>query len=292
MWRPDPITWGRFPESFMRILKYLCLVLTVAASGWTVAADLRLQLGEQIREYSSDDLLARPDVRELEIPADVAYQRNMRFLAVPLAALLQEMPADATLQVVALDGFAAEILAEPLLNTDPARARAWLAIEDPAAPWPPLSASRPSAGPFYLVWTDPLANDIKPEQWPYQIAIMRRMAPAAERFPAMRPAADLPADSVVLRGFEAFRIHCMVCHTLNRAGDARMGPDLNLPYSPVEYMREAFLTRYIRAPQQVRHWPEAKMPSFPERVLSDADLQALLAYLSHMAQRKAQPATP
>ncbi len=31
-----------------------------------------------------------------------------------------------------------------------AGARAWLAIEDPAHPWPPLSAGKHSAGPFYL----------------------------------------------------------------------------------------------------------------------------------------------
>lgn len=276
----------------MRLFKFWCLALAAVMSGWAVAAELRVELGEQVREYSSAELLARPDVREWEIADDVAYKRAMRFRAVPLAALLQGLPADATLQFVALDGFVAEAQAAPLLSDDPARARAWLAIEDPAQPWPPLSAQRPSAGPFYLIWLDPQASEIKPEQWPYQIAVIRRMAPAAERYPAMRPAADLPADSAVLRGFEAFRIHCMTCHTMNGAGDARMGPDLNLPYSPVEYMQGDFLARYIRAPQALRHWPQAKMPSFPERVLSEADLQALLAYLSHMATRKAQSATP
>lgn len=277
----------------MRILKHICLALAAAAAcSLAVAAELKLEFGGETRQYSTAELLARPDVRELDIPADVAYQRDMRFRAVPLAALLEGLPADATLQVVALDGFAAETLAAPLLNTDAERARAWLAIEDPAAPWPPLSESRPSAGPFYLVWTDPGTSGIKPEQWPYQIAVMRRLAPAVERFPAMLPAADLPADSPVLRGFTVFRTHCMVCHTLNREGDARMGPDLNVPYSPTEYMQPDFLIRYIRSPQQLRHWPEAKMPPFSEQALPEADLKALLSYLSHMAARKVQPATP
>ena len=39
-------------------------------------------------------------------------------------------------------------------------AQAWLAVEDPARPWPPLANGKPSAGPFYLVWTQPQASRI------------------------------------------------------------------------------------------------------------------------------------
>src|SRR5690606_22196061 len=98
---------------------------------------------------------------------DVAYGRDMRFKAVPVATLLAGIPDNTHLQIIALDGFAAEAAIAPLLRTDAASARAWLAIEDPDHPWPGLPRNRPSAGPFYLVWTDPEASDIKPEQWPY-----------------------------------------------------------------------------------------------------------------------------
>ena len=266
-------------------------VLT-AAFAWAIAcnsgiaAELLLDPGTGPRQLSTAQLLARPDAQQVDIPEDVAYHRAMRYRAVPIAALLEGLPADAHLQVVALDGFAAELKAAPLLETDPARARAWLAVEDPAEPWPALSDTKPSAGPFYLVWTNPAAGGIVPEQWPYQIASIRRLAPAAERFPAMLPAAGLPADGPVLRGLEVFRTNCMVCHTMNGQGDAQMGPDLNLPYSPTEYMQAEFLRMYIRDPQQLRHWPQARMPAFNEKVLADKDLDALLAYLSHMAERK------
>ena len=90
----------------------------------------------------------------------------MTYRAIPLATLLEGTKPDDHLQAVALDGFAAELAAAPLLSQS--GAKAWLAIEDPAHPWPPLGKGKPSAGPFYLVWTDPQASHISPEQWPFQ----------------------------------------------------------------------------------------------------------------------------
>ena len=174
--------------------------------------------------------------------------------------------------------------AAPLLATS--GSRAWLAIEDPAKPWPPLGEDKPSAGPFFLVWTDPQIDRIVPEQWPYQIATIRRLPPVAERFPALLPAAEASAD--VQAGFAQFQKNCLACHRLNRQGDAQFGPDLNVPYNPTEYLQAGFLKRLIRNPQDLRHWPQARMPAFAETTLSDTELDQLIAYLSHMASRKVQ----
>jgi mono/diheme cytochrome c family protein len=83
-----------------------------------------------------------------------------------------------------------------------------------------------------------------------------------------------------------FEKNCSVCHTLNLGGDATVGPDLNVPYNPTEYMRVDALRLLIRNPQSLRRWPAAKMPAFETRLLSDRDLTDLLAYLRHMADRK------
>ncbi|MBN8727232.1 MAG: cytochrome c [Xanthomonadales bacterium] len=262
-------------------------LLAVLVLGCTCAhaAGLVLELGGAPRTIDAAALLARPDVREVAIAADVAYGRAMRYRALPLRDLLVGIGAGDHLQFVALDGFAAEIPAAVLLD---ARGSApWLAIEDPARPWPKLPGKEASAGPFYLVWIEPAAAGIGPEQWPYQIAAIRRLAPVAERFPALLPDPSLDAGSPVRRGFAVFQTTCLACHTLNGAGAARMGPDLNIPHSPTEYMQAAFLRRYIRDPQSLRHWPEARMPGFAASVLPDADLDALLDYLRHMAKRKA-----
>ncbi|GAB3390281.1 c-type cytochrome [Azotobacter armeniacus] len=257
--------------------------LLLIASLQLAAAELVLELPPGSRRWSSAELLAHPQTRSLSIPADPTYRRKMHYRALPLAALLEDVRPGDHLQALALDGFAAELPAAPLLRED--GARAWLAIEDPATPWPALGRHKASAGPFYLVWSDPQAGAIGPEQWPFQIARIRLLASVAERFLALLPAAD--ANASVQAGFALFQKHCLACHRLNGQGDARFGPDLNLPYNPTEYFHEAFLRRYIRDPQGLRQWPQGRMPGFSVEVLAEDELDRLLAYLRHMAGRKA-----
>ena len=265
-----------------RLFVLLALLVCVPPAA---AAQLTLDLGHGVRQLDTQALLARGDTRTINIPADVAYHRPMRYRAVPVKALLAGIEAGDHLQVTALDGFAAEIDAANVL--DGHGAQAWLAIEDPAAPWPSLGHDKPGAGPFYLVWTHPEAAHISPEQWPYQIAKIRRLGAVEQRFPAMLPDPALPADAPARRGFAVFRAHCLACHTLNGEGDARVGPDLNIPHNPTEYLRVDLLRAYIRDPQSLRRWPQAKMSGFDRAALSDADLDDLLAYLRHMAEHKA-----
>jgi mono/diheme cytochrome c family protein len=249
------------------------------------AAELTIDLGHGAQTYSSSQLLARADIRDITIPADVAFKRSMRYRAVPLRALLVGVKPGEHLQFVAADGFAAEIDSTPLLNTG--GAQAWLAIEDPARPWPTLAENHGSAGPFYVVWTQPQAGHISPEQWPYQLATIRQLSGVAERFPAIVPDLSLPAGNQVQRGFAVFQRTCFACHTLNGEGDARLGPDLNIPHNPTEYLSAELLRAYIRDPQSLRRWPQAKMQGFNAQAMSDADLDAVLAYLRYMAGHKA-----
>jgi len=253
----------------------------------TVAAELKIDLGQGAQTYQTAQLLARSDVRTVEIPADVAYKRTMRYRAVPLRALLIGLGREDHLQFVASDGFAAEIPAALLL--DDHGSQAWLAVEPAGQPWPALAPGKPGAGPFYVVWTHPEAAKVGQEQWPYQVASIRKLADVSQRFPAMLPDSALPADSPARRGYAVFQRTCLACHTLNGSGDAKLGPDLNIPHNPTEYLRADLLRAYIRDPQSLRHWPQAKMPGFSRDALSDTDLDDLLAYLKHMAGRKATP---
>lgn len=251
------------------------------------AAQLVLELGAGSRTWQTEELLKHPQARTINISDDVSYKRNMSYRAVPLSALLTGIDADDHLQAVALDGFAAELAAAPLLNHK--GAQAWLAVEDPHKPWPPLAEGKPSAGPFYLVWSNPQLGRISPEQWPFQVASIKKLAAVAERFPALRPDPRLAANDPVNQGFALFQKNCLACHRLNGAGDAQVGPDLNIPFNPTEYFGADFLKRYIRDPQSLRHWPQAKMPGFSATLLPDAELDLLVGYLKHMAGRKVKP---
>ena len=267
----------------MRLLTGLLFALCATLSH---AATLSVDTGHGIRTLTTEQLLARPDARDISVPGDVSYHRAMLYRAVPMKALLEGVAASSHLQFKAKDGFTAEIPAS--LIVDGHGAEAWLAIEPTGKPWPSLGEGKPSAGPFYLVWLHPEAGHVGPEQWPYQVATIKVLADPASRFPAMLPAADLPKDAPARRGFVVFQRNCITCHTLNGQGDAKLGPDLNIPHSPTEYLRDDMLRTLVRNPQDMRHWPQAKMPGFDRQTLSDADLDDLVTYLKHMAGRKAR----
>lgn len=252
------------------------------------AAELRIELPSGTRTWDSSSLLSHPQTESISITADVAYKRDMQYRAIPLAVLLEGVAPGDHLQAVALDGFAAELPAAPVLAIQ--GARAWLAIEDPQQPWPALAKGKPSAGPFYLVWQNPEAAQIGPEQWPFQVSTLRLLAPVADRFPALLPASDASAE--VLAGFAVFQKNCLACHRLNGAGDSQFGPDLNIPHNPTEYFSGDFLRQYIRDPQSLRKWPQGRMPGFSKEVLSHRELTQLISYLQHMVERKNSPYNP
>ena len=249
--------------------------------------ELTMVIGGRTVKHSIEALLANPATTTITIPQDVAYKRAMTYRALPLAALLQGAGREDSVKFVANDGFAATLPAAPLLATADDGARAYLAIEPPATRWPPLKAGSPaSAGSFYLVWLRPERARIAPEQWPYQIARIEDVAPLTVRFPALLPAANVQPTDPIRRGLTVFTTNCIVCHTFNLAGDSKVGPDLNVPFSPTDYMREEYLRRQIRDPRSLRFWPDGKMPGFDTTAMSDRDLDDLIAYLYYMAKRK------
>jgi mono/diheme cytochrome c family protein len=261
----------------------LALTLAFSAIASAAEANLTVTVAGRTTTYAPASLLGMPAATSITIPNDVAYKRDMSFRAVPAASLLEGVGADDTLRFVASDGFVATLPAALLLARQ--GSVAYLAIEPVDAPWPPLKPEGgASAGPFYLVWANPERARITPEQWPYQVARIEAVAPLAKRYPMLTPAVS--AHDTVRRGYSVFEKNCSVCHTLNLGGDATVGPDLNVPYNPTEYMRVDALRRLIRDPQSLRRWPGAKMPAFETRLLSDRDLTDLLAYLRHMADRK------
>lgn len=270
--------------------RWLAYVWLLSMVGATAAAEpaLTVATGGRTAIYTASGLLALPSATTVNIPTDVAYKRSMRFRAVPIAALLDGTGAEDNVRFTAADGFAATLPATALLAR--AGTMAYLAVEPADAPWPPLKAGEAgSAGPFYLVWVYPEKAAPAPEQWPYRIVRIDVVEALAKRFPMIAPAAKLPASHPIRLGFAAFQKDCMVCHTLNGGGDATIGPDLNIPYNPTEYLRPEALRRLIRDPQALRRWPGAKMPGFDRNVLPDHELEALLAYLRHMADRKVAP---
>jgi len=271
--------------SFLAVKRILAPLLAtlalLSAAGAAHAAEpaLDIAFGGRTRHLTRAELLRLPALRTIEVADDAAYRHPMRYQALPLTALIPHPESAAVVQFTARDGFVANIPGKLLAG----RGQPWLAVEPAGAPWPPLKPGGPSAGPFYLVWLAPRQGGVSPEQWPYQIARIAPALPLAQRYPQILPRT---ADAKVRHGLRVYAENCAACHRINGGGDAAVGPDLNRPFNPTEYFHEPFLRRLIRDPAAVRNWNRRAMPGFPPAALSDADLDALIAYLRQMAAQR------
>ena len=266
----------------------LLLISTFASSLGTAHAEdrvLTLSIGPEARRFTAAQLLARPDATDLTIPADVSYGRPMKYRAVPLLPLVSAGAAFDTIEARSADGFVSQIPLALVQKAATGGAKAWIAIEDPASPWPVLPGKTASAGPFYVVWENPQRSAIGSEQWPYQLASLTAVESPAHRWPQMVVAASVPADAPARRGQAVFTTQCLPCHRMKGAGIADVGPDLGQPMNPIQYLTPEGLRKLIRNPKTVRTWPQLQMPGFDETMLREADLDALIAYLDYMARR-------
>ncbi|HHL4081084.1 cytochrome c [Burkholderia sp. A2] len=267
------------------------VLLTVCLLGRPASAQSTLELDTDgtARAVTRQTLLARADAANIHVPRDIAYGRPMTFRAVPFAALLGDtpLPDDGVLETRAADGFAAQLPLDLVRRRAPAGATPWLAIEDPARPWPKLPGKQVSAGPFYLVWLGPDASSVRGEQWPYQIVRITIESSPLARWPSLAVDAALPANDPARAGQRLFVTQCLACHRIDGAGSSHAGPDLNTPMNPVDYFQPAALRRYIRNPASVRDWPGRSMPAFPPDQLSDRELDQIVAYLAYRARRNA-----
>jgi len=268
-------------------LVVLSLAGFAPVSGAAHAAEpvLTISIGPEVRRFTAAQLLGLPDAAELTIPADVSYGRPMKYRAVPLLPLLSVGPAFDTIEARAADGFVSQIPLALVAKGATGGSKAWIAVEDAVAPWPALPGKTASAGPFYLVWDNPERSAVGSEQWPYQLASLTEVESPAHRWPQMVVDASLPGDAPARRGQAVFTTQCLPCHRMKGAGAADVGPDLGQPMNPIQYLSPKGLRSLIRNPKAVRTWPQQQMPGFDETMIREGDLDALIAYLAHMAAR-------
>jgi mono/diheme cytochrome c family protein len=274
----------------MRALVLLCVLLLPGLVPALARADeptLTVTVGAQTRSFTRAELLGRADAASIQVTRDVAYRGPMTYRAVPVASLLAGMtlPQDSVIEAVALNGFVAQLPPDLLLNTDERTAVAWLAIEPAERAWPRFPDKDESAGPFYIVWSGAEVGSIRSEQWPYQLAKLVSAPSPLSRWPALAVDSALPPSDPVRAGQALFIVQCLTCHKLNGAGAAAVGPDLNRPQNPTEYLTPEGLHDLIRNPRAVRTWPAQTMPALAD-YLSDREIDLIIAYLRHMAGRK------
>lgn len=158
----------------------------------------------------------------------------------------------------------------------------YIAVADVEVPaWEPIGPQRANPAPFYLVWRERSQASLDTHPRPWQLATIE-IAPFEVTFPHTVPT-GLPSDARALHGFRIFRTRCIACHAINREG-GRVGPDLNVPQSVVEYRPISQIRAYIKDPRTFRY---STMPSHGD--LSEADLDAVIAYFVAMKEQKFDP---
>jgi len=242
--------------------------LTFARDGRTVAAltERELEAAVSVETFTA---------------YDPYYQRQKTWRALPMRRVLARGFGPATpiereqLILRARDGYTVPIAGASLVDDG-----CYLAVADADAPaWEPIGPQRVDPAPFYVVWRKPDQQDLEGHPRPWQLDAIE-ITRAETLFPHAVPTGAGPDAQ---RGFEIFRGECIRCHAINREG-GRVGPDLNVPRSIVEYRPAEQIREYIKNPLAFRY---GAMPAHPH--LTDGDLDALVAYFHAMKDRKHDP---
>ena len=247
------------------------------------AQNLKIVRGEQVVLYQKADLLQKKELISLDIPLLNYPNQKVPVKAIPMTYFLGSQEGDSTelIRFRCLDGFSGVLPKSLLLESDPNRAQAYLAIEG-EPPWPSLPkknlGAKKSAGPFYLVWKNPELSGIPAEFWPYQLSEFHFEKNLSALYPKIIPKRG---DKRVELGFQLFQKRCLSCHPMKGQGPAHLGPDLSEPMSPTEYFKKEALLVFLEDPAKVRFWPTMKM-RFVGNGLSREEALSVYAYLEHM----------
>ncbi|HUE37934.1 MAG TPA: cytochrome c [Candidatus Binatia bacterium] len=241
-----------------------------------------------MREFDLDTLKKECKLAAVVID-DPYYKRKKSYLAFPLKQVLALGFAEGAADIAkenlvfeALDGYA-----KPSAGARAVEDGGYLAFADAdhthgSEPgWEPIDRRGLDPGPYYVVWAKPEQSDANGYPWPFELASIE-IVHFEKKYPYTLPTASA-AGSAPWKGFEIFRTQCLSCHSINGQG-GKVGPDLNVPQSIVEYRPIPQVKAYIRDPQTFRY---STMPA--HRELSDAQLDQLIAYFTAMKAQKHDP---
>jgi len=285
--------------SFASLAPLVAAILSLAAGlaprarSEDVPASLEFRVhGERLASVPLATLVRACGERTIEVD-DPYHGRGMRYRAVPLRCALDQGFAarggaaslgGESLLLRARDGYARSAPGSQLGEPNAFLAFGEPGLEEPGSGRPRFSRidrRQVDPAPFYLVWTGVEKDGAHAHPWPYQLVTVE-IARFEDAFPHTVPR-DLPKADAGWRGYSLFQASCSACHAINGEGGT-VGPDLNVPKSIVEYRPVPQIRAYVRDPQATRY---TSMPAHPQ--LSDADLDALIAYFEAMRTRKHDP---
>jgi mono/diheme cytochrome c family protein len=277
-------------------LLLLCLATPAQVALADAASLVFARDGRVLRTLDRETLRHECGLERIAVD-DPYYGKRKEYLACPLAKLLalgfagtKPLAPDDNVFFRARDGYAKSAAGAKLLEPGGFVAFADASLVPDAQPGAPLPAAfepidrrQVDPGPFYVVWQGASQQDPNRHPWPYQLARIE-IAPFEREYPHTVPA-GVPEGAQAWQGYAVFRADCSACHAVNGEG-GKIGPDLNVPRSIVEYRPVEQIKAYVRNPLSFRY---TSMPPHPG--LTDAQLDALIAYFEAMRARKHDPAS-
>jgi mono/diheme cytochrome c family protein len=244
--------------------------------------------GKLVRALTKETLRTTLPIETFTIPEDKEYDGKKKiWRTVPTRGVLEAGFAGTGLDLAqqqfvlrCLDGYTVPVDGKRLLDDGGA-----IAIADAEVPgWELVGPRQVNPGPYFMVWKKPEQQNGDAYPRPYQLAAIE-IATFESTFPHVIPSGE-KEGSPALHGLALFREQCIRCHSINQEG-GKVGPDLNVPQSVVEYRAEAQIKAYIADPRTFRY---GTMPAHPH--FKPADLDALVAYFRAMSKQKHDPSAP
>jgi mono/diheme cytochrome c family protein len=278
------------------VLALICCIGTGCSRDRAVDAESLqfLDGSEPVTSRNLGELTERIELREVEV-FDPHQREKTVFRALPLTAVLDDAYGPIWREREAIvfscrDGYEPTLSVRRLL-----RHAAFLAVGRPGTAEFSLREDRNGVtrqvelGPFYVIWENLGDARVRAEDdygWPYQV-VRIDLVSFRSRFGAMAP--DRASSEEIRAGFEAFVIHCSRCHSVNGRG-GKVGPELNYPANPTEYMKAEWLRKWIDDPTSMRNAPTMPPlnPKLPDRARVIDDI---VAYLEAIASHKIAPAS-
>ena len=281
------------------LIAVLALTLSGCKTAPTDGAGRRslefLAESKSVTSLTAEELTRKVEPRRVDV-FEPYEQTEVAFTALPLEWVLDEAYGQAWREREAIlftcrDGYQPIIAVRRVLDQ-----RAFLAIDlvgdagFTILKFEEGARKRIELGPFYVIWEnldDPRIRSEGDYGWPYQV-VQIDLVSFRSHFREMAPPTN--ASPKVLAGFEAYVVHCSKCHTINGHG-GDIGPELNYPANPTEYMKSDWLRKWIDNPTSMRRAPRMPPlnPELPERARV---IDEIVAYLEAMASHKIDPETP
>ncbi len=278
----------------MIVLARLALapLLAVVLAGAVQAQTLKIADRQASKTVTAQQLLADPAMRTVTISNDSVYGRSMTYRALPAVELLKGLaigpttmsnsPPPTNSRSAFLPG-CCFILPEHAPARPPGHRGGNGAVAGDPRPWqgngrpvfPGVAGRQARRDQLRILGLQ--ARLARGHRQPATSAGPHSTSPTTCHHPP-RPARARPPTLTL----------CISCHRFNGAGEGEMGPDLAKPMNPVDYFQPEAFRKFLRSSKSVRDWPERKMPSFVEDVLSNEDMESA----HRLADLQGTPAHP